>query len=470
MFLDEARLAARIRHPNVVPTLDVVSMSGELFLVMDYVHGEPFSGLLRAARRGEAPVPVDVAAAVVAQALHGLHAAHEAHSDLGEPLGIVHRDVSPQNVIVGIDGNARVLDFGVAKALGRVQTTREGQLKGKLGYLSPEQILGHPVTRASDVFSASVVLWEALAGRRLFAADSEGGVLHRILEGKVEPPSRHAPALAPALDAVVMRGLSVEPADRFDTALAMAEALEQAGTPAPARAPSGSGVRALRDRCPLPRARRRRRRDGELDRAASRFACAEGRRGAHVDPRSRGELGPRGVTVAVRARPPREALVAGAGRDRGRGARRDRRPGRDGRAWWWVGVAPAAPATATAAADHQRPRPRPRPRLRLRLRPRPRVPPPASASAPASAPAPAPSPPLPLGPRALAPPPLPPTPRSLHPRVGPTGAGSPRPSRRAGPDSRRRSRRRATTGTSPRGPAARRRSERASRSTRRRRT
>ena len=236
MFLDEARLAARIRHPNVVATVDIVNGDGELFLVMEYVEGESLSTLLRIGRDRALPVAVDVAAGLMAQTLHGLHAAHEATNDLGEPLRIVHRDVSPQNLLVGTDGVVRVLDFGVAKALGKLHTTREGQLKGKLGYLAPEQVMGQPVTRRSDLFAASVVLWESLAGQRLFSADSEGNVLRRIMDGVVDPPSRHAPGITAALEAVVLRGLAKEPADRFDSALAMAEALEAAAPCATPRA------------------------------------------------------------------------------------------------------------------------------------------------------------------------------------------------------------------------------------------
>jgi len=142
MFLDEARLAARIRHPNVVPTLDVVATQGELFLVMDYVQGESLSRLIRAARERGHRIPPRIVSSILTGALHGLHAAHEAKNERGEPLNIVHRDISPQNVLVGSDGVPRVLDFGVAKAAGRVQTTREGQLKGKLAYMAPEQIGG----------------------------------------------------------------------------------------------------------------------------------------------------------------------------------------------------------------------------------------------------------------------------------------------------------------------------------------
>src|SRR6185295_12747149 len=130
MFLDEARIAARIRHPNVVATLDVVATEGELFLVMDYVQGESLSRLAKATRIRKERIPPRVLASVMSGALHGLHAAHEAKNERGEPLSIVHRDISPQNILVGTDGTARVLDFGVAKASGRIQNTKEGHLKG----------------------------------------------------------------------------------------------------------------------------------------------------------------------------------------------------------------------------------------------------------------------------------------------------------------------------------------------------
>jgi eukaryotic-like serine/threonine-protein kinase len=227
MFLDEARLAARIRHPNVVPTLDVVATAGELFLVMDFVQGESLSRLIRGATDRAERIPPEMVAAMMVGALHGLHAAHEAKSDRGEPLGVVHRDVSPHNILVGTDGVARVLDFGVAKATGRIQTTRDGQLKGKLAYMAPEQIEG-TVSRTTDVYAAAVVLWEALTGRRLFQGENDGQLMRLVLKGCTVPPSRYASNVSPALDAVTMRGLQVEPTERFSTAREMARALEEA--------------------------------------------------------------------------------------------------------------------------------------------------------------------------------------------------------------------------------------------------
>ena len=227
MFLDEARLAGRIRHPNVVPTLDVVAAQGQLFLVMEYVQGESLARLLGATRRQGGGMPAKIVASIVGGALHGLHAAHEAKNERGEPLGIVHRDVSPHNILVGTDGVARVLDFGVAKAVGRLQTTQDGQIKGKIPYMAPEQLRGVEVTRATDVYAASVVLWEALTGRRLFDGDNQAHIMERVLFADVQPPSAVRPELGPAFDALTMRGLDREPSRRFRTAREMALALER---------------------------------------------------------------------------------------------------------------------------------------------------------------------------------------------------------------------------------------------------
>jgi eukaryotic-like serine/threonine-protein kinase len=227
MFLDEARLVARINHPNVVPTIDVVSTGDELFIVMEYVRGESLARLIRAANQSRALIPASTVATILVGVLQGLHAAHEAKNERGYPLGIVHRDISPHNVLVGVDGVPRVLDFGVAKAMGRIQTTREGQLKGKLAYMAPEQIHGE-TSRATDVYSASIVLWETLTGRRLFAGVNEGQVLERVLKGSQVPPSHYAPGLPRAIDEVTLRGLSFDPATRYATAREMARALEDA--------------------------------------------------------------------------------------------------------------------------------------------------------------------------------------------------------------------------------------------------
>ncbi|HEY1533185.1 MAG TPA: serine/threonine-protein kinase, partial [Polyangiaceae bacterium] len=203
MFLDEARLAGRIRHPHVVSTFDVVALSGELFLVMDYVHGVSLSKLVRTVLTQQKRIPVDVLASIMVGALHGLHAAHEARSERGQPLGIVHRDVSPQNIMVGSDGMARVLDFGVAKASWRIQTTRDGQLKGKLSYMAPEQVNGGEIGPWTDVYSAAIVFWEGLTNQRLFNNGDSAAILGRFTKTQpIVPPSAHNDQVSPTLDAI----------------------------------------------------------------------------------------------------------------------------------------------------------------------------------------------------------------------------------------------------------------------------
>ena len=232
MLVDEARLASRIHHPNVGATLDVVSRDGELFVVMEYIEGASLAELLRCAGKRQTPMPLPIAVAIGLAVLAGLHAAHEAKSDDGQKLHLVHRDVSPQNVLVGIDGVPRLIDFGVAKAAGRLQSTQEGQLKGKLAYMAPEQLERGEIDRRADVYSAAVVLWEMLAGRQLFRAPGEGQMVTLVLRGATDPPSRHAPNIPAELDAVIMRALSNDPRHRYEDARQMAVALRGALTPA----------------------------------------------------------------------------------------------------------------------------------------------------------------------------------------------------------------------------------------------
>jgi len=232
MFLDEARLASRVRHPNVVPVLDVFAEDGDLSLVMEYVEGESLAQLCRHAALAQAEIPVAIAVAITASILHGLHAAHEARDEQGALLGLVHRDVSPQNVIVGTDGVVRLIDFGIAKAAGRRTASRNGQLKGKIAYMAPEQIQRGGVTRRTDVYGAAVLLWELLTGERLFEGETEGMILGRVLDDLVPPPSSLRPGLPAALDEIALRGLDRDQERRFESARAMARALEAALRPA----------------------------------------------------------------------------------------------------------------------------------------------------------------------------------------------------------------------------------------------
>jgi serine/threonine-protein kinase len=244
MMLDEARLLSRVRHPNVVSTLDVVMEDGQLYIVMEYVHGLTLGTLLQRAHARKARPPAGVACAIARDTLLGLHAAHEATGPSGEPLGMVHRDVSPQNLLLAEDGKLKVVDFGIAKAEGRVQHTEDGSIKGKLGYMPPEQLFGDTIDRRSDVYAAGVVLWEALVGARLFAGDNDAPALVKSLVAHVEPPSSRVPEVSEALDRVVLRALAHDKAHRYQTAQEMADALAAAHAPAPA-AEVGAWVRSL---------------------------------------------------------------------------------------------------------------------------------------------------------------------------------------------------------------------------------
>ena len=246
----------------------VAMLLDEARLVMEYVEGDSVAHLTKLTLAAGQRVPVSFAAAIVAQALHGLHAAHEAHDRNGAPLGIVHRDVSPQNILVGIDGVSRVLDFGIAKAASRATATEDGQLKGKTAYMAPEQLHHGAVDRRTDVFAASIVLWELLCGRRLFFADSPAEMMSRVLTSPIESPQKYAPEVPPGLAAVTLRGLDRDPAGRFASAEDMALAIEEAiamprpkdigswvATIAKAARTSCRWSRAPRTRCP-PRSRR----------------------------------------------------------------------------------------------------------------------------------------------------------------------------------------------------------------------
>ncbi|MCA9597099.1 MAG: serine/threonine protein kinase [Myxococcales bacterium] len=226
MFLDEARLSARILHPNVVQTLDVVRAGDELLIVMEYVHGESLSRLLRRARASNAPKPsLGVSLRLVLDVLSGLEAAHSAKSEAGTPLGIVHRDVSPQNLLVGADGLGRLIDFGIAKARGRMRTTPSGQVKGKLAYMAPEQMSGAAITRQSDIYAVGVLTWELLTGRRLFSGETDAQTLALALGSKVPAPSTLAD-VPRELDELVARALMRDPRQRFALASEMAGRIE----------------------------------------------------------------------------------------------------------------------------------------------------------------------------------------------------------------------------------------------------
>ena len=228
MFLDEARLASRIRHLNVIPIIDVVKARDELLLVMEYVRGVSLAALLS----NEEPIPLPIVSAIACGVLTGLSAAHSTRDEDGTPLQIIHRDVSPQNVFLGHDGAVRILDFGIAKAVGRLQTTREGEIKGKDAYMAPEQLRGQALDARVDTYAAGVVLWEMLTGKHLFQGATPNEIMMRVLEQKVVPPSSLRNEVPPALDAVVRQALSRTASARFPNAVEMQKALEAAVRPA----------------------------------------------------------------------------------------------------------------------------------------------------------------------------------------------------------------------------------------------
>jgi serine/threonine protein kinase len=232
MLLKEARLAARVRHPNVVATLDVVATKGDVLLVLDYVHGEALSTLCRTqAKQKKEHVPLAIAVGILLDMLLGLSAIHDATDEKGRSLSLVHRDISPPNVLVGADGIARVLDFGIATALEHVETVAPERRKGKRGYMSPEQVRGERLTQRSDVFAAGIVTWELLATHRLFPADQENEPGEALLRGDYPHPNQFRTELSDELDAVVMRAISLDPSDRYATIHELHDALEAAAPP-----------------------------------------------------------------------------------------------------------------------------------------------------------------------------------------------------------------------------------------------
>ena len=222
MFIDEARLASRISHPNVALTLDLGRVGNKHFIAMEYMEGESLAGLLRRTRP-----PLTYAVRIVSDAAAGLHAAHELRDASGQLLGVVHRDVSPQNILVSYDGAVKVVDFGVARARGSLHSTGR-EFKGKLSYMSPEQFdAPSTVDRRTDVFALGVVLYEATTRKRLFKGETESETVSRVLKGKVTPPSKLVPDYPPTLERIVLRALKRDPDRRYPSAQELHDELER---------------------------------------------------------------------------------------------------------------------------------------------------------------------------------------------------------------------------------------------------
>jgi serine/threonine-protein kinase len=226
MFLDEARIASMLDHPNVVRITEVGRADDEYFLVMELVQGKPLASLLQHAEKAKTPLPHQMGALIVANAAAGLHHAHQLTDASGEPLGLVHRDVSPQNIMVSFEGSVKVIDFGIARALGRLGDTNAGSLKGKLGYMAPEQARGEAVDARADIFSLGVVLWECLTGRRLFLRENELATLRAVVYEPI-PPLAKFTRVPSALESITKLALARNLNERFQTAEEMRIALEQ---------------------------------------------------------------------------------------------------------------------------------------------------------------------------------------------------------------------------------------------------
>ena len=215
MLVDEARLASALQHANIVDTLDLVATDGAFSLVLEYVEGAALSVLLAQAKKDNEEIPRPILLSLIQGMLRGLDAAHDARGSEGQPLGIVHRDISPQNVLVGTDGVPRIIDFGIAKAMGRVMQTRPGEVRGKFSYMAPEQLLERPATRQVDVYAAGVCLWEMLTAERLFKGEDARAICAAVIRGEIPPPSSVNPNIPKELDEVVLRATARETSDRY---------------------------------------------------------------------------------------------------------------------------------------------------------------------------------------------------------------------------------------------------------------
>ncbi len=225
MFLDEARIAARLAHPGCVQIFDLGREGDSFFIAMEYIHGEDIRSIARQARKKGVPLPRKIAIEIIAGACDGLHYAHDLKDASGRPLNVVHRDVSPQNILVTYDGLVKIVDFGIAKAADQANQTRAGVLKGKYAYMSPEQVMGRPLDRRSDVFALGVLLYELTTGKRLFKAETELETMRRITQGVVRPPTEASPGYPKDLEAIVLKALAKDRDARWPSADALQGAL-----------------------------------------------------------------------------------------------------------------------------------------------------------------------------------------------------------------------------------------------------
>ncbi|WP_279637379.1 serine/threonine protein kinase [Corallococcus interemptor] len=227
MFLDEARIAALLNHPNIAQIYEMGDVDGQYYIAMEYVHGEPLGSLVPRASAHPGGFPLGLRCRIIAEAAAGLDAAHNARSPSGRKLSLIHRDVSPQNVLVGFNGGVKLIDFGVAKAQGKLSQTVVGTIKGKHAYMSPEQARGEPLDARSDVFGLGTVFYELLTNGRLFKRETEMATLKAVVGHKIVPPSEAVPGIPKSLDPIVFKALARKRDDRFSTAGELQLALEE---------------------------------------------------------------------------------------------------------------------------------------------------------------------------------------------------------------------------------------------------
>ncbi|MBI2376919.1 MAG: protein kinase [Deltaproteobacteria bacterium] len=221
MFLHEARLAAQLQHPNIVQIYDLGRIMDSYFIAMEYISGRDMSRVIPKGEKLGIPFPTEYALGIASNVLDGLAYAHTRTDSFGRPLNIVHRDITPENIMVGWNGNVKILDFGIAKAAGATDMTKAGEIKGKLSYMSPEQAMGKPLDARSDIFALGIVVYEWITGYKLFTGENEMAILKSIVDGKIYPPSYFREDVPEHVEDILMKALAKDRGDRYQTAREM---------------------------------------------------------------------------------------------------------------------------------------------------------------------------------------------------------------------------------------------------------
>lgn len=219
MFFSEAKLASQLSHPNIVQIFDLGKIGESYFIAMEYIAGRDMSVMIPKAKSLGIPFPPEYALKIISNVCEGLYFAHTKTDDLGNPLRIVHRDISPENIRIAWTGTVKILDFGIAKAATQVHETKTGEIKGKLSYMSPEQVMGKEVDHRSDIFSLGAVLYECLTGLKVFSGDSDLAIMHNIIEGKIYPPTYFRDDIHADVEAIVMKTLDKDRKKRYQSVI-----------------------------------------------------------------------------------------------------------------------------------------------------------------------------------------------------------------------------------------------------------